>query len=217
MTNIIKVRTRQIFFKSFITTKNIKHTLKNSIISRSTRIIFSYSFFILIRPFFSCKQIIIYSPIIVIKIFSFFCFFTLIFRHMRFNIFIITSRSYFRIFKFSYMSIRVNSSFKLNTIYRVNIKVRACLSNPIIRNNYCRTISIINKAYNFHSTNRLLTFSRNTITYNFIKLCVLKFFKKFFFCLKSSIFFSSLKPKCRSRKHYFYIRNIISFFILMIF
>ena len=74
----------------------------------------------------------------------------------------------------------VNSTSKINTINRVNIKVRTSLRNPIIRNNNSRTKRVISKTNNFHNTYRLFTFSRNTITNHRIKTTILKFFKKFF-------------------------------------
>ena len=97
--------------------------------------------------------------------------------------------------------ISIKSSFILNTINRVNIKVRTCLRNPIIRNNNSRTTSVIYKSYYFHNTYRLLTFSRNTITYDFIKFSILKLFKKFFIRMNiiSILIFS--KIKISFRKH----------------
>ena len=74
--------------------------------------------------------------------------------------------------------------FPTNTINTIDIKIRTCLSNPLIWNYNSRTKSIISKSYNFKYRYRLFTLSRNTITYMNIK--------SFFFYLfnNSSIFFS---------------------------
>ena len=118
---------------------------------------------------------------------------------------IIVNIKFFRIILFTNITMLIYISIILNTIYRVNIKVRTSLRNPIIRNNNSRTLSIIKETNYFHYTNRLFTFSWNTITNKSIKTSSLKFFKKFFFALFISTISILSKAKITSRKHYFNI------------
>ena len=118
---------------------------------------------------------------------------------------IIVNIKFIRITLFTNITMLIYITTILNTIYRVNIKVRTSLRNPIIRNNNSRTLSIIKETNYFHYTNRLFTFSWNTITNKSIKTCILKFFKKFFFTLFISTISIFSKTKVTSRKHYFNI------------
>ena len=118
---------------------------------------------------------------------------------------IIVNIKFFRIILFTNITMLIYISIILNTIYRVNIKVRTSLRNPIIRNDNSRTLSVINDTTNLHYTNSLLTFSWNTITNKSIKTCILKFFKKLFFTFFISTISIFSKAKITSRKHYFNI------------
>ena len=91
---------------------------------------------------------------------------------------IIVNIKFFRIILFTNITMLIYISIILNTIYRVNIKVRTSLRNPIVRNNNSRTLNIIKETNYFHYTNRLFTFSWNTITNKSIKMSILKLFQK---------------------------------------
>ena len=68
-----------------------------------------------------------------------------------------------------------------NSIYRVNIKISTCLSNPFIRKHNSTSINIIKKTYNFNNRHRLFTFSRNTISNLNIKTFFFKLFNRIIF------------------------------------
>ena len=151
-------------------------TLLLSIFNKTTNIIFKRFNFIInfiakIIPFnFSIKTFINIVNIkhSIVSIFSF------IRNFMKFNFTIFTMRSI---------------HFPTNTINRINVKVRTSLCNPSIWNYNSRTKTIGSKSNYFKNTNRLFTFSRNTITKMNIKTFFLYLFKY------SCIFFRSFTSR----------------------
>ena len=91
---------------------------------------------------------------------------------------------------FTFLTIK----FPSNTINTIDVKVRTSLSDPSIRNYNSRTKCIISKSYYTKNTNRLFTFSWNTITKMNVKTFFLNLFKNSFVFFRSFTFRNKITP-----------------------
>ena len=91
--------------------------------------------------------------------------------------------------------------FPSNTINTIDVKVRTGLSHPSIWNYNSRTKSIVSKSYYFKNTNRLFTFSRNTITKMYVKTSFFYLFKNSFIFLNCFTFRNKITPTRKINLH----------------